>query len=221
MKYLVRISDEALESLALAAVEAFCLGDGQPLADEPTEIFGFFWGHRKFGTDVTTIFIAKASVSVSAHRGENYVIPHPQALVLKDNFVSRWSPHMSFLGEFHTHPFEDVISVQQARGYEFSEQDIDSFVSDAPLWARSGNNPLMLVMTVCRLGRVRESWCTQPRDNVFSFSVGEFRFWLNATVGCCSPNGDRCYTDTRRSAVRFDLNSRYFNQRGDRIHELV
>ncbi|MDP3603822.1 MAG: hypothetical protein Q8R85_21920 [Bosea sp. (in: a-proteobacteria)] len=219
MRYLIRIADDALESLALAAIEAYCLGDGQGSAFEQVETLGYLWGHRKFDPDLTTIFIVKASVSISAHRGDSYVIPHPQALLLKDNFVARWSPHLAFLGEFHSHPFDDVASVRQARGFEFSEQDVDSFVGDGPLWARSDNNPLMLAVTVCRLSHVRASWCSQPRANVFSFSVGEFRFWLNARVGFADKNGDRYYTEERRSAVILDLNSRYFNLKKDRIHE--
>lgn len=221
MRYLIRIADDALESVALAAIEAYCLGGGQGWDPEQVETFGYLWGHRKLGPDLTTIFIAKASVSVSARRGDSYVIPNPQALLLKDNFVSRWSPHFAFLGEFHSHPFDDVASVRQARGFEFSEQDIDSFVGDGPLWARSDHNPLMLVVTVCRLSHVRASWCSQPRGNVFSFSVGEFRFWLNATVGFVGENGDRYYTESRRSATTLDLNSRYFNLQNDRIHELA
>ena len=221
MRYLIRIADDALESLALAAIEAYCLGDGQSSDFEPVETFGYPWGHRKLGPDLTTIFVAKASVSISARRGDSYVIPHPQALLLKDNFVARWSPQFAFLGEFHSHPFDDVAAVRLARGFESSEQDIDSFVGDCPLWARSDNNPLMLVVTVCRLSHVRASWCSQPRGNVFSFSVGEFRFWLSAMVGFVSENGDRYYTENRRSAAAFDLNSRYFNLQSDRIHELA
>lgn len=98
MRYLIRIADDALESLALAAIEACCLGDGQGRDFEQVETFGYLWGHRKISLDLTTIFIAKASVNISARRGDSYVIPNPQALPLKDNFVARWSPHFAFLG---------------------------------------------------------------------------------------------------------------------------
>lgn len=69
--------------------------------------------------------------------------------------------------------------------------------------------------------RRRASWCSQPRGNVFSFSVGEFRFWLNATVGFVSENGDRYCTENRRSAAAFDLNSRYFNPQSDHIYDFA
>lgn len=197
MRYLIRVADDALESLALAAIEACCLGDGQGRDFKQVETYGYLWGHRKIAPDLTTVFVVKASVSISARRGKSYVIPNPQALPLKDNFVARWSPHLAFLGEFHSHPFKDFASVRSSRGFEFSEQDIDSFVGDDPLWARSSNNPIMLVVTVCRLSQVRSSWCSRPRGNVFSFSVGEFRFWLNATVGFVSENCDRYYTENR------------------------
>lgn len=221
MQYLIRMTDDALESLALAGIEAYCLGGGNCSGSEQSETFGYVWGYRKHTDNLTTIYVSKVSVSVSACRSDSFVIPNPQALLLKDNFIARWSPHLSFLGEFHSHPFDDLKSVRETCGFEFTEQDIDSFVCDDHLWNRSDRNPIMLVITICRLSQVRETWCSQPRANVFSFAVGEFRFWLNAVIGSIGDDDNRMHSRNRRSSVTFDLDSRFFNAPQSRIFDLA
>ncbi len=77
----------------------------------------------------------------------------------------------------------------------------------------------MLAMTVCRMKRVREHYGEQVRDNVCSYAVGEFRFWLNASVGYLDDKGKRAHTGNKHSKVFLDLNSRFFNLAGDRVDQ--
>lgn len=42
MEYTVRVSDEVLESMALAAIEAYCLGDGRDDPGSKIETLGMY-----------------------------------------------------------------------------------------------------------------------------------------------------------------------------------
>lgn len=219
MDYSVRISDEVLESMSLAAIEAYCLGDGNKKKKDKLETLGYIWGFKRVEEDHTVFYVSKISISISAVRSSDSVLPNPEALSLKNSLVKRWSPQLTLLGDFHTHPYDNLDDVTQVTGFNFSDADFSSFKEDDVIWEESNGQPLMLAMTICRLGRVRDSWATQPRNNVCSYSVGEFRFWLNSSVGFLDDNGDRDCTGNTRSPVFLDLNSRFFNMSGDRIQE--
>lgn len=161
MEYTVRVSDEVLESMALAAIEAYCLGDGRDDPGSKIETLGYVWGYRRIIDDLTIIFVSKISISISATRDNDSVTPHPEAAALKDEFVTRWSPQLTLLGDFHTHPYDDLDTVKRINGFEFSPADFRCFENDDFIWEKSGNAPVMLVMTICRLKRVRESWGEQ------------------------------------------------------------
>jgi hypothetical protein len=52
------------------------------------------------------------------------------------------------------------------------------------------NNPVMLVQTVCRLGRARAGAGGCEGRNIFSLDVAESRFWLIVVVGFIDENGN-------------------------------
>jgi len=72
------------------------------------------------------------------------------------------------------------------------------------LWECADNNPIMLVQTVCRLGRARAGARGWKRRNVFSFDVAEFRFWLNVVVGFIDEKGQRRHTGNVATAVQIE-----------------
>ena len=219
MRYRVRLSDYALESMVLASIEAYCLGDGNGRRHS-LETLGYYWGVKRVDPELTSFHIERTSVSLSAQRHKDWVVANADAPRLKNEVVTRWSPHLTLLGDFHSHPYRNLSEVKENNGFEFSDDDFESFLDDDLIWEKSGNTPMMLVMTVARLERVRESSVEYLiRNNVSSFDVGEFRFWLNAAVGYLDADGERCNTGNTHSPVYLDLGSRFFNMKGDRIFE--
>jgi hypothetical protein len=204
--------------MAMAAIEAYCLGDGQRSPRKELETFGYIWGSKRESKDEIVFHLEKASVSISAKRTNESVMPHISAARLKNEVMRRWAPHRTMLGSFHTHPYATLDEVKQIAGYEFSDPDFDLFHHDDFLWEQSGQSPIHFAMTICKLGRVRETrggdWL---RPNIWQFDVGEFRLWLNVCVGSLDDHGNRCLTGNKRSAAYLDLNTRFFNEAGDRF----
>ena len=119
MDYSVRISDEVLESMSLAAIEAYCLGDGKKKNKEKIETLGYMWGFRRIEEEHTVFFVSKLSISISALRNSSWVAPNPHALTLKNALVKRWSPQLTLLGDFHTHPYDDLNDVKRNADLSF------------------------------------------------------------------------------------------------------
>lgn len=214
MSHRVRFSDNALENIVLAAAEAYCLGDGHKRRH--IEILGYMWGSTRRTADVTEIYIERVSISLSARRSRDWVEPNQQAARLKNEIVQRWSPHLQLLGDFHTHTYGTLSEVEETRGFEFSNDDFEFFVEDDFLW-ESAETPVMLAVTVARLGAVHESsGPTYIRRNVAHFDVGELRLWLNVAVGYLEAES-RAHTGNTRSPVVLDLGPRLFNLSGDRV----
>jgi hypothetical protein len=158
------------------------------------------------------------SLSLSAERTNGSVTPNAFAARLKNEVMTRWAPHRTMLGSFHTHPYQTLDEVKKCSGFEFSDPDFDCFHHNDFLWEQSGNNPVNFAMTICRLSRVRDSgWGECLRPNIWQFDVGEFRLWLNVCVGSLDDYGNRCLTGNKRSAAILDLNSRFFNEAGARF----
>ncbi|KQY95027.1 MULTISPECIES: hypothetical protein [unclassified Brevundimonas] len=215
-EYRVRVSDRFLETATLAAVEAYSHGDGRKKRKE-IETLGLVWGHCRTRAEETVIFLDRLAVSLSAEREAGSVMPNAGAISLMAEVMERLAPDQLLLGDFHSHPYRDLAEVQMIKGYEFSDGDFDAFLADDAIWDRTNNAPVMVVATVCRLGRVHESGGDHIRNNVWWFDVGQFRFWLNVCVGFLDEAGKRRHTGNKRSCVWLDLNSRFFNDSGDRV----
>ncbi|MCV3765146.1 hypothetical protein [Rhizobium sp. TRM95796] len=215
----VKLSDQLIESMTLAALEAYVLGDQRNKKNkEKIETLGYIWGFRRIEGETVNLYLDRMSLSLSARRTNGSVTPHEHAAELKHNLIERWSPHLLLLGDFHTHPFDDLTEVKSNSGWDFSQADLDYLDGDEFLWEKSDQTPVNLVMTVCRLGRVRETFSAEMCDqNLWQFDAGEFRFWLNVNVGFVNRDGDRRQTFKDKSGVFLDLNTRFYNMPGDRI----
>jgi len=215
----VKLSEQLVESMTLAALEAYVLGDQSSTKNkEKVETLGYIWGVKKVETECVTIFLDRMSVSISAKRSRNAVRPHQHAAELKNNLLERWAPHLMLLGDFHTHPYDDLTEVKAISGWDFSDEDVDFLQHDDFLWRMSGDTPVNLVMTVTKMGKVREreqAHCL--RENLWEFDVGEFRFWLNVNVGYVDDFYQRQQTFRDGDGAFLDLNTRFYNMKGDRI----
>lgn len=215
----VKLSEQLVESMTLAALEAYVLGDQSSTKNsEKVETLGYLWGVKKVEDERTTLFLDRMSVSLSAKRSRGAVQPHQHAAELKNNLMERWAPHLMLLGDFHTHPYDDLTQVKENTGWDFSPEDINFLQNDDFLWKMSGDTPVNLVMTVTKLGKARErdqAHCI--RENLWEFDAGEFRFWLNVNVGYSDILDERQQTFVDGDGAFLDLNTRFYNMTGDRI----
>jgi hypothetical protein len=217
MKYKVRVSPELLETMTLAAIEAYCYGNLRKLKNTAVETLGYVWGYRKQENGTTIFYLDRTSVSISAERQYHSVTPNLDAAKLKNEVMMRWSPHLTMLGDFHSHPYRNLKEVNAESGYNFSPEDLNELKTNDFIWEQSGNNPVILVIAVCRLGRVRDSVQDNFRNNTARYAVGEFQFWLNGAVGYLDAEGRRLVTGNTSPEVQLSVEGWYFNKAGGRV----
>ena len=134
----------------------------------------------------------------------------------------RRSPHLSFLGELHTHPYDSLREVNAVKGWEFSDEDREwwpeSEDDETSVWRLydAGELPLWLVLAVAPLQRVHDTEGAKPitaRENVWTFDVGELRFWLHAELG----DRDAAGTIQFEKDVVLNMTAPFSNLAGDRL----
>ena len=103
MKYKVRVSPELLETMTLAAIEAYCYGNLYKKKNTAVETLGYVWGYRKQQNGTTVFYLDRTSVSISAERQYHSVTPNLDAAKLKNEGMMRGSAHLTLLGDFHIH----------------------------------------------------------------------------------------------------------------------
>ena len=225
LKYSITVSDEALRAMTLSTAEAYVHGDGQKRKKQKTpavETLGFLWGHcTQTYDEMLNIHIDMMSLSLSAERDADSVGDVKNAVLLKNALLQRWAPHLMLVGDFHSHPYNTLSEVNENTGYEFSKADIDDFLENDIYW-KDNENPIMVVMTICRLSKVHEAYNSETvRNNVVCFDVGEFRFWMNVAVGFLTEDGKRSpkrnWTGNTYSTVELRLDSKFYNYSGDRL----
>lgn len=136
--YIIQISDDALMEMSVAALEAYVVPQryvnksGKFLETEELELetYGLLWGHEVLLPDGDILYsIQKLTIDTMAHRRADSVYPSDGLNVIKDMITSYWSKY-SFLGDFHSHPYEHFSEVEQIQGYEFSEPDRKAMIDN-------------------------------------------------------------------------------------------
>ena len=212
----IRFSDEAIDSMLMAGTEAYFLGDGRRLGT-PVEIDGYLWGfYGDQGDDNTLIQVERFAPSFSSKRTPVSVVPNEDAARLMHDIMVHLCPHLSFLGEVHTHPYASLEDAQDARGWRFSEEDLES-MSESVWELTVDNPPLWIVLAIAPLRRVHTTLPMESDDSgAWQFDVGNMRFWVHAEV----------VTEWKEDGVaRFakntylDMVPRFFNPSGSRLVE--
>ncbi len=220
----IRVSDRALESMVLSASESFVLGDGSKPPQRRrkkrryVETYGYIWGFRRKVNDSPTehVHIDRFDESLSARRKSSSVQPDDDAIWLKNSIIELWSPHLSFLGDFHTHPYNSRQAVEKSKGWEFTEDDIDAFTNDEHLWKLANQSPLMLAMTVAPIERVHATEAHWFRNNCWIFNIGQLRFWLIVGIGYISKKSKKKRL-RKADNVCLELDPRFYNETGERL----
>ena len=165
MDYWLRPSNQFLESVTLAAIEAYCYGDGR---DNPEiETVGYIWGSKKCMPGRTVLFLDRIGLSLSAERDHESVTHNPRAAILMNNVIELWSLHLLMIGHFHTHPYKNLKEAQSCKGWEFSSANFRFAKRDDLSWEKSEDTPVMLAVTICHMGKVHETPGRAPADVIF------------------------------------------------------
>jgi hypothetical protein len=200
-QYRIQLTPSLVESMTLATMEAYCIGDPRARRKSGVETYGYVWGTKKLTDGLTIFHLTKLSVSISAERSYMSVFPNPKTGVLKRKILQRMAPHLTLIGDFHSHPWATQKSMKRDVGFDFSPADFVSLLEEDLFWETSGNNPVMLVQSVVRLRRAGRRGSGWQRQNVFYFDIDDHRFWINAVVGFVDEQGNRRHTGNRTRSV--------------------
>ena len=208
------ISERALESMVLAACEAYVFGNDDDR--EAVETYAHLWGFRRCSLDGGTehVHVDRISVCVSAQVANDRAAVFTEVIALQDDIVKHWSPHLSLLGDFHTHPYGSRQELVGNRGWEFSDCDNTSFRNDDNLWLRADGNPVSLVMAITELQAVHAGWAKRLRPYRWRFDIGQYRFYLSGAAGQRDESGERKLI---QCGVNLVLGHHLFNEAGNRV----
>ncbi|OXE36028.1 MAG: hypothetical protein CGW95_10205 [Phenylobacterium zucineum] len=185
------------------------------------ETGGELWGYvRRLPSGERLYYVEQATVSVFARRDHESIAHSPDETAIKRKVMQRLRPELTLLGDFHTHPYDDLPDVKSAAGWGYSPGDVEYWKGDDQVWEDTGNRPLFLILALCPLKRqIREAQQENFYVNILRFEIGHFRLWLHGVAGHVT-NGQRRLSTTTHSTVHMDplpLNLR--NQPGSRLEE--
>jgi hypothetical protein len=191
--YVVHLSEDAVIDLCLAGMEAHIVEERRSATRSKgnrLETFGLLWGGvSKMSDGRTLIYVSKASTDTTALRTKDSVTPSKSAFLLKKDLITSFWPELNFLGDFHTHPYDEeeylVRDIEENRLFEFSDGDISSISGSKArrrFWAQHGFI-LGIVATILKMQRLPWKRTSTSRRDPIVFNLGHYRIWMKAYVG--------------------------------------
>lgn len=190
----IRVSDAALLQLLMAGMESYRVrrwGRHATSGRGPAETAGLLWGYTAFRDGMDHVVVEHVSTDKFAegtYLGSD--APNDDVTTVKQEVVAdRW-PHLSMLGDFHTHPYKGGLrevanagptSAGKLGGWHASPADVAHQESlDPDGWL----GRIFLILTIARLDKYDPDTHMEPRlvaKHILHWQqLGRYRFWLSA-----------------------------------------
>jgi hypothetical protein len=182
----VVLDPRAFDDVLIAALEAYL----SPRKRKSYEVYGITLGmcrdetaaRRGAGTMITRyVSVARAQPQLSAQGGPRHVFPSFRSFTAIETAVCTLFPHYEVVGDFHSHVFNDLSSMDEVRGWAPSGGD----ASYCAMWTKEmrdrGRRPQVdLIVAIAR--------CTYPpgqlrykrQANTLQVAIGDCRAVLGA-----------------------------------------
>ncbi len=203
--YVVILSEHALITMVLASLEAYAVRKlGSVIHQQQLEVYGSLYGQQIEMDDGRTLYrVELASHDTTSRQRSDSVHFNEDAIVLKNDALASFWPHLDYLGDFHSHPFGDLEEAQKNQGYFFSETDREGLDDDWDFW-KDLNYRLGLVVTVAPMQRARAKsscWLDERSRQCMVLTLGNFRIWIAAYCVYEDEAGNPFYTQDRDRGV--------------------
>ena len=171
--------------LILAGLESYDVRRwGKNIAEKrpPAETSGILLGYLTHTEHQDHVVVEHVSTDTFARGTSNEVALNKKVTKVKLDVIRRRWPHLSLVGDFHTHVYQNYQEVVDNKGWEFSKGDYDSY-GDPQYGPDHWDGRCALVLTIAELKRIQEGSRVDAQsiaDNVIHWQVGDFRFWLSA-----------------------------------------
>jgi len=214
--YVVRLSEGALIGMILNGLEAYAVMHDRRARF--VETYGCLFGYQSTMHDRRTLYqVEMANIDTSAKRRPDGVKYFPEAMILKAETMHAYWPHLQYLGDFHTHPYDSCTRVRRARkekgdaagddkGYFFSRGDKKSLATLSEQCRESNiSYRVGLAVTIAPLeGKKKEP--AYVHSNCLAFNIKRHRMWI--TAYCAFQEEDAwLYTENRDSTVLLECQS--------------
>lgn len=203
--YLVILSENALISLLLSSLEAYAIEKKgfRGKHKKHLETYGSIYGQHIELEDGRTLFrVEMAQTDTTAKQTMDSVQYSEEAISLKRAALASFWPHLDYLGDFHSHPYETLREVRDTKGQYLSGGDRMNLEDNWESFFRDLRYRLGLVVTVSAMQRVRDSgkvWAGEGL-NCLEFNIGNFRLWI-AAFCVYEDDGLGCYTEEQDISV--------------------
>jgi hypothetical protein len=184
--YVVTISENALVSLVLSSLEAYAVEKMgvHSRHNKQLETYGSIYGQHVALNDGRTLYrVEMALYDTSAKQSKSSVQYSEDAISLKRAALGSFWPHLDYLGDFHSHPYEDLQAAKDVRGWYLSPGDRANLQDNWKSFWRNLRYRLGLVVTVAPMKRARDNgwgW-TDDSYSCLEFTIGNFRMWVSAS----------------------------------------
>ncbi|UFS70168.1 hypothetical protein LPW11_20125 [Geomonas sp. RF6] len=215
--YVVRLSEPALIGMILNGLEAYSVMHDRRARF--VETYGCLFGYQATMLDERTLYqVEMANIDTSAKRKADGVKYYPEAMILKAETMHCYWPHLEYLGDFHTHPYESCSRVRSApreagdgsgdsKGYFFSVEDKKS-LRHLTKQCRENNirYRVGLAVAIAALDDLKRKEPAHIHSNCIAFNIKRHRMWI--TAYCAYENGHSWqYTENRDNTVFLECQS--------------
>jgi len=181
--YIIRISENAVIQMCLNGLEAYSIAHKRGKRfQKHLETLGQLWGHELELPNKKTLYCVElTSIDTSAERYQDSCEPNDEALQLKRNILTSFWPQYDFLGDFHTHPYQNYLDVPKEKLYLFSEADFESIENRTEFW-EPNNYRVGLVLTIAQMSKRSSKGFRRYDSSTLEFTLGNYRVWLKGYV---------------------------------------
>jgi hypothetical protein len=195
----VFVEDNVVPCLFTSAIEAYEINHKSPRGRgrNKLEAFGLLWGYAlpSRGDLPDRFVVVMATIETSAVRHSDWVLPQPESIEAKRDFIRDYWPHLELIGTFHTHPYESLSEVKSIMGWRASEDGDKLFW---PLFHKnfSSEMPALahLIVTICNLERKGTAWPQRldggESDTGYVLSAGNRKIWIKGYATTVNNNED-------------------------------
>lgn len=193
--YIVSLSEQAFFTLISSALEAYEIkhagGRAFDKAENRLETYGNLWGYEaNTKRQETVLHISLADVDTSAVRQKDSVTPITETFHMKENLVDWLRPELEYLGDFHSHPYDEendgvksTREIEKEKFYAFSDADFERVPQLGP--DRRKTYRVGLVATLFRGSkelRRRSQYIDEENGSCIRFAYEDFTIWLQCHV---------------------------------------
>lgn len=184
----VVLDSQALEGMLICALEGY-LSPRKPRR-KGYEVYGINLGmtrdvhtrRRRNGISITRyVSVMRSHPQLSAEGHTTFVESNPRSLDAILKATAAFYPQYQAVGDFHSHPYDDLPTLLARRGWEYSDSDEQANVNLVEAMAELGHHVLVgFVIAIARCGQNVPRSHFRHLPNTIQMSLGHCRVILGA-----------------------------------------